>query len=88
MQNGDNRNYDDLIINSNKIGINVLGLNNAIVQFKTKKSTPLRLLLTKHCNLLDSPKSMIRFRFNGQVVHDNDSPTTLEMVEGDTIEAY
>lgn len=30
----------------------------------------------------------VRFRFDGQPINELDTPTTLEMEEGDTIEVY
>ena len=30
----------------------------------------------------------VRFRFDGQAINESDSPTTLEMEDGDTIEVY
>ena len=30
----------------------------------------------------------VRFRFDGQPIHELDTPSTLEMEEGDTIEVY
>lgn len=31
---------------------------------------------------------VVRFRFDGQPINENDTPTSLEMEEGDTIEVY
>lgn len=31
---------------------------------------------------------VVRFRFDGQAINENDTPTSLEMEEGDTIEVY
>lgn len=31
---------------------------------------------------------VVRFRFDGQPINENDTPTTLDMEEGDTIEVY
>lgn len=30
----------------------------------------------------------VRFRFDGQAINETDTPSTLEMEEGDTIEVY
>lgn len=30
----------------------------------------------------------VRFRFDGQPINESDTPTSLEMEEGDTIEVY
>lgn len=32
--------------------------------------------------------STVRFRFDGQAINEQDTPSTLEMEEGDTIEIY
>lgn len=32
--------------------------------------------------------STVRFRYDGNVVNETDTPTTLEMEEGDTIEVF
>lgn len=31
---------------------------------------------------------VVRFRFDGQPINESDTPATLEMDEGDTIEVY
>lgn len=31
---------------------------------------------------------VVRFRFDGSAINENDTPTSLEMEEGDTIEVY
>lgn len=31
---------------------------------------------------------MVRFRFDGNPINESDTPTTLDMEEGDTIEVY
>lgn len=31
---------------------------------------------------------VVRFRFDGSPINENDTPTSLEMEEGDTIEVY
>lgn len=95
---------------SEHINLKVLGQDNAVVQFKIKKHTPLRKLMNAYCDravsyLLYQPfKSLfvlivycnvqglsmqvVRFRFDGQPINENDTPTSLEMEEGDTIEVY
>lgn len=92
------------------INLKVLGQDNAVVQFKIKKHTPLRKLMNAYCDravskYLDFLKvesilkrnflfkqglsmQVVRFRFDGQPINENDTPTSLEMEEGDTIEVY
>lgn len=40
------------------------------------------------CNLQGLSMQVVRFRFDGQAINENDTPTSLEMEEGDTIEVY
>ena len=92
------------------INLKVLGQDNAVVQFKIKKHTPLRKLMNAYCDRAVSPHNthskisilkrlfshfhqglsmqVVRFRFDGQPINENDTPTSLEMEEGDTIEVY
>uniref|UniRef100_A0A182XYC4 Small ubiquitin-related modifier n=2 Tax=Anopheles stephensi TaxID=30069 RepID=A0A182XYC4_ANOST len=70
------------------INLKVLGQDNAVVQFKIKKHTPLRKLMNAYCDRAGLSMQVVRFRFDGQPINENDTPTTLEMEEGDTIEVY
>ena len=95
---------------SEHINLKVLGQDNAVVQFKIKRHTPLRKLMNAYCDravsflplpseIEDSNKffffnhkglsmQVVRFRFDGSPINENDTPTSLEMEEGDTIEVY
>lgn len=44
---------------------------------------PFRFSLQKGLSM-----QVVRFRFDGQAINENDTPTSLEMEEGDTIEVY
>ncbi|KAL7742014.1 hypothetical protein ACLKA6_018268 [Drosophila palustris] len=66
----------------------LLGQDNAVVQFKIKKHTPLRKLMNAYCDRAGLSMQVVRFRFDGQPINENDTPTSLEMEEGDTIEVY
>lgn len=70
------------------INLKVLGQDNAVVQFKIKKHTPLRKLMNAYCDRVGLAIAAVRFRFDGQPINELDTPTTLEMEEGDTIEVY
>ncbi|XP_015602531.1 small ubiquitin-related modifier 3 isoform X2 [Cephus cinctus] len=70
------------------INLKVLGQDNAVVQFKIKKHTPLRKLMNAYCDRVGLAIAAVRFRFDGQPINEKDTPTTLEMEEGDTIEVY
>lgn len=70
------------------INLKVLGQDNAIVQFKIKKRTPLRKLMNAYCDRVGIAVATTRFRFDGQPISATDTPISLEMEEGDTIEVY
>ncbi|XP_067001807.1 small ubiquitin-related modifier 3 [Anabrus simplex] len=73
---------------SEHINLKVLGQDNAIVQFKIKKHTPLRKLMNAYCDRVGIAMATMRFRFDGQAINESDTPISLEMEEGDTIEVY
>ncbi|EGI63783.1 Small ubiquitin-related modifier 3 [Acromyrmex echinatior] len=73
---------------SEHINLKVLGQDNAVVQFKIKKHTPLRKLMNAYCDRVGLAIAAVRFRFDGQPINELDTPTSLEMEEGDTIEVY
>ncbi|XP_063240549.1 small ubiquitin-related modifier 2 [Bacillus rossius redtenbacheri] len=70
------------------INLKVLGQDNAIVQFKIKRHTPLRKLMNAYCDRVGLAMQTMRFRFDGQPINESDTPISLEMEEGDTIEVY
>lgn len=73
---------------SEHINLKVLGQDNAVVQFKIKRHTPLRKLMNAYCDRAGLSMQVVRFRFDGSPINENDTPTSLEMEEGDTIEVY
>lgn len=70
------------------INLKVLGQDNAIVQFKIKKHTPLKKLMNAYCDRVGLAMATVRFRFDGQAINETDTPLSLDMDEGDTIEVY
>jgi len=44
--------------------------------------------MTAYCDRTSIAKEAVRFRFDGAPVNELDTPATLEMEEGDTIEVY
>ncbi|XP_019871162.1 small ubiquitin-related modifier 2 [Aethina tumida] len=73
---------------SEHINLKVLGQDNAVVQFKIKRHTPLRKLMTAYCERADISMQVVRFRFDGNPINETDTPTSLDMEDGDTIEVY
>ncbi|XP_017774269.1 PREDICTED: small ubiquitin-related modifier 2-like [Nicrophorus vespilloides] len=79
---------DKKVSDSEHINLKVLGQDNAVVQFKIKKHTPLRKLMSAYCDRAGLSLNVVRFRFDGNPINETDTPTSLEMEEGDTIEVY
>ncbi|XP_008181849.2 small ubiquitin-related modifier 2-like [Acyrthosiphon pisum] len=71
-----------------KINLKVLSQNNAVVQFKIKKHAYLKKLMNAYCERSGLAMGTVRFRYNGQVISEADTPSSLDMEEGDTIEVY
>ncbi|KAF7988155.1 hypothetical protein HCN44_007649 [Aphidius gifuensis] len=73
---------------SEHINLKVLGQDSAVVQFKIKKHTPLRKLMNAYCDRGGLAIAAVRFRFDGEPVNESDTPASLQLDEGDTIEVY
>ncbi|XP_046389579.1 small ubiquitin-related modifier 3-like [Ischnura elegans] len=70
------------------INLKVLGQDGSVIQFKIKTRTPLRKLMRAYCMRVGLAKEIARFRFDGQPITEADTPSHLEMEDGDTIEVY
>ncbi|KAK0754030.1 ubiquitin family protein [Schizothecium vesticola] len=62
--------------------------NNNEVFFKIKRSTKLEKLMSAFCERQGKTLSSVRFLFEGQRVQPQDTPDTLEMADGDTLEVH
>ncbi|KAK4128254.1 ubiquitin-like protein [Parathielavia appendiculata] len=62
--------------------------NNNEVFFKIKRSTKLEKLMTAFCERQGKTLASVRFLFEGQRVQPTDTPDTLEMQDGDTLEVH
>ncbi|KAL2128033.1 hypothetical protein VTI74DRAFT_6741 [Chaetomium olivicolor] len=62
--------------------------NNNEVFFKIKRSTKLEKLMTAFCERQGKSLASVRFLFEGQRVQPTDTPDTLEMTDGDTLEVH
>lgn len=69
------------------LNIKVTDGNNEVF-FKIKRSTQLKKLMDAFCERQGKDKKTVRFLFDGQRVNDGDSPDTLEMADGDTLEVH
>ncbi|KAI0388813.1 ubiquitin-like protein [Xylariaceae sp. FL0594] len=62
--------------------------NNNEVFFKIKRSTKLEKLMTAFCERQGKSVESSRFLFEGQRVQKTDTPDSLEMADGDTLEVH
>jgi len=62
--------------------------NNNEVFFKIKRSTQLKKLMDAFCERQGKSLSTVRFLFDGARVQPTDSPETLDMADGDTLEVH
>ncbi|XP_026819436.1 small ubiquitin-related modifier 3-like [Rhopalosiphum maidis] len=76
------------LVSSERINLKVLGQDNSVIQFKIRKNTQLRKLMNAYCEKTGLVYNSVRFRFDGQSVNANDTPASLNLEEGDTIEVF
>ncbi|RKF53987.1 Ubiquitin-like protein SMT3 [Golovinomyces cichoracearum] len=62
--------------------------NNNEVFFKIKRTTPLKKLMDAFCERQGRSPSSVRFLFEGSRVQNTDSPESLDMADGDTLEVH
>ncbi|KAJ5789958.1 uncharacterized protein N7518_006969, partial [Penicillium psychrosexuale] len=62
--------------------------NNNEVFFKIKRTTQLKKLMDAFCERQGKQMSTVRFLFDGTRVRPEDSPDTLDMADGDTLEVH
>lgn len=62
--------------------------NNNEVFFKIKRSTKLEKLMNAFCERQGKSATSVRFLFEGQRVQKTDTPDTLDMQDGDTLEVH
>jgi len=69
------------------LNIKVTDGNNEVF-FKIKRSTQLKKLMDAFCDRQGKDKKTVRFLFDGTRVMEGDSPDTLDMADGDTLEVH
>jgi len=62
--------------------------NNNEVFFKIKRTTALKKLMDAFCERQGKAPTSVRFLFDGSRVQPTDSPDTLDMQDGDTLEVH
>ncbi|XP_060848365.1 small ubiquitin-related modifier 3-like [Rhopalosiphum padi] len=70
------------------VGIWVHGFDNSFVKFKIRRHTPLRILMETYCQMHRLDKARVRFLFDGRIIVDADTLSSLEIEENDTIEVF
>jgi len=70
------------------INLKVTGQDGSVVHFKIKKMTPLRKLMSAYCERTDVKMGSMRFRFDGQPINETDTPSQLDMEDGDAIDVF
>jgi len=70
------------------INLKVMGQDGNIVQFKIKKHTALKKLMSTYCERAGLAMQTIRFSFDGTRINEGDTPKSLDMEDGDTIEVF
>ncbi|MCJ1450385.1 hypothetical protein MMC28_000716 [Mycoblastus sanguinarius] len=62
--------------------------NNNEVFFKIKRTTALSKLMNAFCERQGKSPQSVRFLFDGSRVNPTDSPDSLDMADGDTLEVH
>ncbi|KAF4594518.1 ubiquitin-like modifier SUMO [Ophiocordyceps camponoti-floridani] len=74
-------------VNSEHLNIKVTDNNNEVF-FKIKRSTKLEKLMNAFCERQGKSVTSVRFLFDGTRVQPTDTPDTLEMADGDSLEVH
>jgi len=62
--------------------------NNNEVFFKIKRTTALKKLMDAFCDRQGKMPNTVRFLFDGTRVNPTDTPDTLDMADGNTLEVH
>jgi len=73
---------------SEHINLKVTGQDGSVGHLRFKKNTPLRKLMSAYCERTGIKMESTRFRFDGQPINETDTPSVLEMEEGDSIDVF
>ncbi|XP_039259152.1 small ubiquitin-related modifier 2-A-like [Styela clava] len=70
------------------INLKVSGQDGSVIQFKIKRRTPMKKLITAYCDRQGVQIEAMRFRFDGTAISLEDTPEKLEMEDDDTIDVF
>lgn len=68
--------------------ISVVSQDGQVIEFKIKKTTPFRKLMSAYCDRTKLAQNTVRFTFDGSRINDIDTPKSMDMEDGDTIEVF
>jgi small ubiquitin-related modifier len=74
--------------NPEHINLKVMGQDGNVVQFKIKKQTAFRKLMSTYCERAGLSMPTVRFTFDGTRIGEGDNPKELGLEDGDTIEVF
>lgn len=73
---------------SEQLNLKVVGQDGQVIQFKIKRNTPFRKLMHAYCDRTKVAQNTVRFTFDGSRIQDSDTPKSMDMDDGDTIEVF
>merc|ERR1712059_74608 len=79
---------EEPITNPEHINLKVLGQDGNVVQFKIKKHTAFKKLMSTYCERAGLSMPNVRFTFDGSRINEADNPNGLALEDGDTIEVF
>ena len=71
-----------------QLNLKVVGQDGQVIQFKIKRITPFRKLMHAYCDRSKVAQNTVRFTFDGSRINDTDTPKSMDMEDGDTIEVF
>ncbi|KAF9585606.1 Small ubiquitin- modifier 1 [Lunasporangiospora selenospora] len=71
---------------SEHINLKVVGADSTEVFFKIKRSTQLKKLMDAYCDRQGKSLQSVRFLYDGERIQPNNTPSELEMEDGDSID--
>merc|ERR1712058_5902 len=74
--------------NPEQINLKVMGQDGNVVQFKIKKHTALKKLMSTYCERAGLSLPNVRFTFDGTRIAETDNPKGLGLEDGDTLEVF
>jgi len=74
-------------VTPNSINVVVLSQDGGQVHFKIRDTTPMSKLMNAYLERQGAQADNVRFLFDGIRLTETDTPRSLEMAEGDTIDA-